>query len=121
MTDTERKRASLFGDPTPEVEPDASSAKGLNLDRFTPKPAPQVDAEAVEAISEEAGFTAKHAKAPKKRDGRSLKKSPRTSQFNVRLKPETSNRFWDGAEKEGMEYADDFLTHLLYLYDGRGN
>lgn len=119
MTESERKRASLFGDPTPEVEP----TKGLNLDRFTPKPAPSVDAEAVEAISEEAGFTAKHAKpttkAPKKRDGRSLKKSPRTSQFNVRLKPETSNRFWDGAEKEGMEYADDFLAHLLDLYESR--
>ena len=109
MTETERKRASLFGDTTPDAKP----AKGLNLDRFTPKPAPAIDSKAVEEISEEAGFTTKHAKKPiiKKRDGRRLKKSTRTSQFNVRLKPETADRFWGGAEKQDMEYADDFLAH----------
>jgi hypothetical protein len=123
MTDTERKRASLFGESTPSVKPLSTSINGLNLDRFLPKPAHEVDKKVVEAISEEAGFISKITKpAPmptKKVDGRSLKKSPRTSQFNVRLKPETSERFWAGAKAEEREYADDFLAYLLTLYEGK--
>lgn len=118
MSGNERPRAPLFSDPTSAEPP----KKSLNLARFAPKPAAAVDAEVVEAISAETGFTTKHAKTahkpPKKRDGRTLKKSPRTTQFNVRLRPEMAEKFWAGAEKEGLEYADDFLAHLLELYDG---
>lgn len=124
MSDIERKRASLFGDPTPEVGAKAPHTQGLNLDRFAPKPAPPINAKTVEKISEEVGFTAKHSrsvqKPAQKRDGRTLKKSPRTTQFNVRLKPETTEKFWAGTEKEGMAFADDFLAHLLELYEVRG-
>ena len=123
MSDTERKRALLFGDPATNLNAKAPHTKGLNLDRFAPKPAPPIDTKTVKEISEEAGFTAKHArpahKPAKKRDGRTLKKSPRTTQFNVRLKPETTDKFWAGTEKEGMIFADDFLAHLLYLYEVR--
>lgn len=122
MTDTDRKRASLFGNT--DQKPETPPSKSLNLDRFTPKPAIPVDIYTVDAISKDAGFTTKHAKpaAPvaKKRDGRSLRRSPRTNQFNVRLQPKTADRFWGGAEKEGMEYADDFLAQLLDIYEGRG-
>lgn len=113
MSEDERKRAPLFG--TPEETP-----KNLDLGRFSPKPAPKIDPQTVENVSKEAGFTTKHAKPKKKPDGRRLKKSLRTSQFNVRLKPETAERFWSGAEKQGLEYADDFLAHLLDQYEGRG-
>ena len=119
MAEEERKRASLFEDDDASPEP----SRNLNLDRFAPKKAPEVDAKVVETISEDAGFTTKHAPKkpePAKRDGRRLKKSLRTSQFNVRLKPQTAERFWAGAEKEDYEYADDFLEHLLELYEGRG-
>lgn len=114
----ERKRASLFEDEEP-----AASKPKLNLERFAPKKPPEVDAKVVETISEEAGFTTSHApKAPEvpeqpKRDGRRLKKSARTTQFNVRLKPQNAERFWAGAEREDYEYADDFLNHLLSLYE----
>ena len=114
MSENERKRASLFDDNGDDAKP------SLNLERFTPKTPPEIDTKIVESVSEEAGFTTTHSKAPKKRDGRKLKKSARTSQFNVRLKPQTAERFWSGAEKQGMEYADDFLEHLLDLYEGRG-
>ena len=117
MSDMERKRASLFGDLSPELDAKKLHTQGLNLDRFAPKPAPPIDTKTVEEISEEAGFTAKHARPTKKRDGRTLKKSPRTTQFNVRLKPETTDKFWAGTEKEGMAFADDFLVHLLDLYE----
>lgn len=120
MEDNERKRASLFDDESSENTQDS----GLNLDRFAPKKAPQLDAKVVESISKEAGFTTTHApKKPEtiKRDGRKLKKSLRTSQFNVRLKPQTAERFWVGAEKQEFEYADDFLEYLLKLYEGRGH
>lgn len=114
MIDDERKRASLFG-AAPE-EPTT-----LNLDRFSPKPAPKVDAQTIDAVSKDAGFTTKHAKTKKKPDGRRLKKSLRTSQFNVRLKPETAERFWSGAEAQDLEYADDFLSYLLDIYDAGEN
>ena len=129
MTDTERKRASLFEDddepPTPEP------SRKLNLDRFAPKKAAPVDTKVVEELSKESGFTTAHAPKPEapveptpeapKRDGRRLKKSERTSQFNVRLRPANAERFWEGTEREGYEYADDFLNHLLTLYEeGRG-
>lgn len=124
MSDTERKRASLFGDDGDADAP--PPAKKLNLDRFAPKKAPSIDPKLAEDLSEQAGFTTKHApkksaKPPAKRDGRRLKKSTRTAQFNIRLKPENADRFWAGAESEGMEYADDFLEHLLNLYEGRGS
>ena len=111
MADTERKRASLFSDPV-------ERGTELNLDRFAPRKAETVDPVQVEKVSKDAGFTTKHAPEKKKRDGRSLKRSKRTNQFNVRLRPEIAERFWSGAENEGMTYADDFLTHLLELYEG---
>ena len=129
MTDNERKRASLFGDDdeATTLEP----KRKLNLDRFAPKKAPPVDTKVVKELSKESGFTTAHAPKPEmqvepapeppKRDGRRLKKSERTTQFNVRLKPANADRFWAGAEREGYEYADDFLDHLLSLYEeGRG-
>lgn len=120
----ERKRASLFDDAHPETNTESTSV-ALDLSGFAPKPAPTTDPNTLKSITESSGFTKKHAKktnaAPKKIDGRTLKRSPRTSQFNVRLRPETSNRFWAGAEAEEMEYADDFLVHLLNLYEGRGD
>ncbi|WP_419901079.1 hypothetical protein [Kiloniella sp.] len=116
MTDTERKRASLFSD---ENEPDdKTSKKKINLDRFAPKKAPPIDTNILETLSEEAGFTTSHAKKTvAKRDGRKLKKSARTTQFNVRLKPQTAERFWVGAENKGLEYADDFMEYLLDVVD----
>jgi hypothetical protein len=118
----ERKRAALFDDDEPVV-----AKPKLNLDRFAPKKPPEVDAKVVETVSKEAGFTTSHAPKepetpePPKMDGRRLKKSNRTTQFNVRLKPQNAERFWAGAEREGYEYADDFLAHLLKLYEeGRG-
>lgn len=124
MTETERKRASLFGDD--ETPPAEETKRALNLDRFTPQKAPELDVQVADSIGAESGFTTKHAPQPQqeqkpaKRDGRTLKKSARISQFNVRLKPQNAERFWAGAETEDMKYADDFLEHLLDLYEGRG-
>lgn len=115
MSDDTRKRASLFGNTAEE------SKTTLNLERFSPKKAQAVDAKTIKAISEKSGFTTKHAKPKIKPDGRRLKKSLRTSQFNVRLKPETAERFWLGAEKLGLEYADDFLEHLLNSLEKGGS
>ena len=123
MSDEPRKRAPLFGDASEETKNETPNR--LDLGRFEPKPrpkpAPNLDVARVDLISEESGFTTKHSKKPTskptKTDGRRLKKSPRTSQFNVRLKPETSERFWNGAESMGMEYADGFLEYLLDLHE----
>ena len=121
MDVTERKRAGMFDGPD---DADEQANTKLNLARFTPKPAPKIDPKAVVKIAEESGFNTKHAKpnkeqneTTKRRDGRTLKKSPRTTQFNVRLQPHTAERFWVGAENEGFDYADQFLIHLLELYD----
>lgn len=109
----QRKRASLFEEKSESSEPNR-----LNLSGFTPEKPPEINPKIVESISQDAGFTTTHApKVPKKRDGRRLKKSGRTVQFNVRLKPETAERFWAGAEKEDVEYADDFLRRLLDVYE----
>lgn len=109
----QRKRASLFEDKS-----ENPNQNGLNLSDFRPEKPPEVIPEIVQSISQDAGFTTTHApKVPKKRDGRRLKKSGRTVQFNVRLKPETADRFWAGAEKENVEYADDFLNRLLNIYE----
>lgn len=113
---TERKRASLFASDAQE------EGVKLELGKFQPKKAPEAPKHVVEKISEESGFTTTHAPKPApKRDGRRLKRSARTAQFNVRLKPENAERFWAGAESEGFEYADDFLQFLLDSYEkGRG-
>ena len=103
------------GDNTPKP-----AATGLNLERFQPKAPPPVDEKEVAAVGEASGFTTKHARKPKKLDGRSLKKSARTHQFNVRLKPQTAERFWAGAKAAGFEYADDFLEYLLVQHECRG-
>lgn len=124
MTGNERKRASLFGN---DDETSINQESKLNLSRFTPKKAAPVDEKIVDELSKETGFITSHARKPEapempvyespKRDGRKLKRSGRTTQFNIRLKPENANRFWAGAECEGYEYADHFLSHLLTLYE----
>jgi len=121
MAESERKRAALFGDTV--EEPDAPK---MDLDKFQPKPAHEIDQSIADKITQEEGFTTGHGKTrassnQQKRDGRRLKKSQRTTQFNVRLKPSNADRFWAGAEAEEMEYADDFLAHLLDIYEGTRN
>lgn len=112
---TERTRASLFGGSEP-LEP--TPVGSLDLSRFKPAKAPEFKPELAHKIAEEQGFTARHAtKAKGKPDGRRLKRSDRSVQFNVRLRPDVSARFWSGAEAAGAVYADDFLDQLLTLYE----
>lgn len=117
---TERKRANMFG--AADGVPENGGAK-LNLERFQPKMAPEIAPEIAHEIAAQQGFTTTHStKKMEKRDGRKLKRSSRSVQFNVRLRPEVAERFWKWAEAEDMVYADDFLEHLIALYEqGRRN
>lgn len=98
-----------------DADPNQPLKKWVERD---PKRAPE-SLHIVPDVNEEADFTTKHARPAKKRYGRTLKKSPRTTQFNMRLKPETTDKFWAGTKKEGMIITDDFLAHLLDLYEVR--
>lgn len=115
MTSSDRRRASPFDltDPAAAAPPE----RKIDLSRFTSQKPPEVDETVLKQTAAAAGFTTSHAKQPApKRDGRKLKKSPRTAQFNVRLSPDTVDRFWAAAEEAGHTFADDMLAELLTLY-----
>jgi hypothetical protein len=116
---TDRKRASMFSsDP---IEGNDVNKPSLDLGRFQPQKAPEIAPQIAKDIADQQGFTTTHAAKPQqKRDGRRLKRSARSVQFNVRLRPEVAERFWKWAEAEKSVYADDFLEKLLELYERRG-
>lgn len=92
MSDTPRKNVSL------------SSSKGVqHLD-------------AVTQSAHEQGFGRSQAVAEtkvQKIDGRSLRRTGRTQQLNMRISPETHRRFWTAAKNHGFQTGEALLNHLL--------
>jgi len=65
-----------------------------------------------EAAAQE-GFTPRTGTAPKI-DGRTLRRTGRTAQFNISVKPETKDRFWEAAQRHGFSNGEEFLLFLLH-------
>jgi len=88
----DNKRATIFGNPTKPLDTSDFSA------RDKPKPAPKP--EEVRAVAEEVGFQPLEAKEPVAAPSRRRRaKSRRTAQFNIKLTPETLEKFWVFAEE----------------------
>lgn len=61
----------------------------------------------------EAGFTGRSDKI--KIDGRTLRKSGRSAQLNIKLKPETKNRFL--RLSQNYTNTEEFVCHLLDIVE----
>lgn len=88
---------------------------------FPTKPRPQVSTVGTSDSSEKAiaaaaaaeeGFTSRTGTGPKI-DGRTLRRTGRTSQLNISVKPETKDAFWRMAEMHGHPNGEEFLLFLL--------
>ncbi len=75
----------------------------------------------VREIADEVGFTARHGRAERvveeqpqaTFDARSLRKTGRSSQLNIAIKPGTKDRFWRFAMEQGFVAGEDALLALL--------
>lgn len=94
----------------------------LELEKIRPVPVQQTPAtNKVREIADEAGFTARHGEARGQIeeavqatfDARSLRRTGRTSQLNIALKPQTKDRFWRYAQKQGYTAGEEALLALL--------
>ena len=65
---------------------------------------------AKEGFTSRSGFTAKV-------DGRTLRKTGRTSQLNISVKPETKSKFWETAHAYGFSNGESFLLELLASFE----
>ncbi|MEX5514945.1 hypothetical protein [Pseudophaeobacter sp. 1A09344] len=93
-----------------------------DLAQIEPVPVRQIPAsDKVRKIADEAGFTARHGKAERDVeeqaqatfDARSLRKTGRSSQLNIAIKPGTKDRFWSFAIEQGFVAGEDALLALL--------
>lgn len=64
------------------------------------------------AVAAEEGFTPRTGTTPRI-DGRTLRKTGRTAQLNISVKPETKDRFWETAQSNGYSNGEEFLLFLL--------
>lgn len=86
------------------------------------RPRPRVDPALTEAAVEDAtkaGFSGRAEKVkPAKIDRRTLRKSDRTAQLNMKLRPEVRDAFQTAAVH--FETVEAFLEHLLVLHRKHG-
>jgi hypothetical protein len=86
-------------------------------------PRPRVDPAVTEAAVEDAkkaGFSGRAEKVkPVKIDRRTLRKSVRTAQLNMKLRPEVRDAFHSAAAQ--FETVEAFMEHLLALHRKHGN
>lgn len=66
--------------------------------------------------AETSGFTSRKPTKPKV-DGRTLRKTDRTTQLNIGISPRTKDRFWQAASDHGHRVGGEFLEYLLDLAD----
>lgn len=92
------------------------------LDKIQPVPIQRTPAtNKVREIADEAGFTARHGEARGQDeepiqatfDARSLRRTGRSAQLNIALKPQTKDRFWRFAQKQGYTAGEEALLALL--------
>ncbi|GLQ58203.1 MULTISPECIES: hypothetical protein [Gluconobacter] len=89
---------------------------GAAVDSITPR-RPKIDKSTTSAAiadAAQAGFTGRSDKV--NIDGRSLRKSGRTAQLNIKLRPETKAQFLERAQ--AFPNTEDFVRHLLSLLNG---
>jgi hypothetical protein len=89
-----------------------------SLDNFSPLPSkPRDNPEIAQLIGEDSGFTTRHGQnAPPVQntfDARSLRKSKRTAQLGIAVRPETKDRFWKIAQDLELQSGEEVLEFLL--------
>ena len=100
------------------------------VDDFAPKAArPTESPELARSAGRDAGFVTRHAPEPAGPaappvaamfDARSLRRSNRTAQLGIALRPETRDRFWRVARNLGLRGGEETLEALLDAFDGKG-
>lgn len=93
----------------------------VDLDTIQPIPnALQTAASNLNEIGNQTGFNVRHSgeggqvEPPQTYfDARSLRKSARTAQLNIAIKPKTKERFWTFAVEQGVTVGEDALLLLL--------
>lgn len=87
---------------------------GSVVDVDTPR-RPKIDKSVTSAAiadAAQAGFTGRSDKVHI--DGRTLRRSGRSAQLNIKLRPETKSRFLEQAQS--FPNTEDFVCHLLSLF-----
>ena len=113
-----RQRANLFQQDEKEGD--------LDLAEFAPRPSPLNDPPgALRAAGEVGGFRTRHAVEPttlpeEPRDGRSLRRTGRSAQFNIAVTPEAKARFWKLARAAGVRAGGEFFEQLLNEWEKQG-
>lgn len=69
------------------------------------------------AMAEQSGFNRRMAPTDTQPaptiDGRSLRRTGRNKQFNMKVTAATHARFWQAAQRHGFTAGEQLLTHLL--------
>ena len=96
---------------------------------FEPKAArPTESPEMARSIGQDAGFVTRHALEPARAktvsvslpfDARSLRRSNRTAQLGIAVRPETKDRFWRVAQQLGLQSGEEVLEAVLDAFDGK--
>jgi hypothetical protein len=95
---------------------------------FEPKAVrPTESQEMARSIGLDAGFTARHAPDPPTVkvdtlpafDARSLRRSNRTAQLGIAVRPETKDRFWRVAQQLGVQSGEEVLEALLNAFEAK--
>lgn len=118
-----RRRASLIEQDEP--------GNDLDLAGFEPRRTPLKDPpDLLRQAGEVGGFRTRHAMEPAPppaadatgppKDGRSLRKTGRSAQFNIAVKPEDKSRFWHLAEQANVRAGGEFFQRLLDEWEKRG-
>ena len=116
-----RQRANL------SLQEDAEAKGDLDLAGFAPRQARRNDPpDALRQAGEAGGFRTRHAVPPpatppqEPRDGRSLRRTGRSAQFNIAVTPEAKARFWQLAQEAGARAGGEFFEQLLNAWEKRG-
>lgn len=111
------------------------AALNFDLSEFQPKaPTNVISPKEIEKLAVDAGFTARHAPAKENKpvkevvkvkpakiiDGRTIRKSQKTTQLNIAVTPEIKNRFWQLADQLDLDSGGDILAHLIALVEEQG-
>ena len=81
------------------------------------------------SAGQNAGFTTRHApdvaaprdtfSSPSSFDARSLRRSNKTAQLGIAVRPEVKDRFWRVAQKLGVQSGEEVLVALLNAMDAK--
>jgi hypothetical protein len=94
---------------------------------FEPKSARPVETgELARSIGQDAGFLTRHSPQTSTSsvsnptfDARSLRRSNRTAQLGIAVRPETKDRFWRVAQQLGVQSGEEVLEALLAAFEGK--